>query len=97
MEAARRSLAFCSGRSRLAADNTNRVRRATCDNPQTRNEKNKEDAAREARSKKISMTEKGGGNGGRKERRWWRTTTKAMMYAGGVLYVGVKNNNHHRV
>lgn len=93
MEAARRSLAFCSGHSRLAADNTNRVRRATCDNPQTRNGNRMQ--LNRLGPKKISMTEgEDGSNGGRKEQRGWETITKEMMHVGSICHGGVRNNNH---
>lgn len=58
----------------------------------------REDAAQEAGSKGIPMTE--GVVAGR-GRGWWRgkleTTTKGMMYVHRVIYGGVENNNHHKV
>lgn len=94
MEAARRSLAFCSGRSRLAADNTNRVRRATCDNPQTRDEKRTQ---LRRPSPKINIHDGGVEGGGRKEGKVWGTTTKGMINVDGIFYGCVKNNNHQRI
>lgn len=96
VEAARRSLAFCSGRSRLAADNTKRVRVATCDSPQTRDgKKKKEGGSWEAEPQKISMT-KGGVMVKVRKRRWWSTNSKKMRYVDDVVHGGVENNNHHK-
>jgi len=57
----------------------------------------KQDAAREAGSKKISMTKGGAGSdGAKREWRGWETTTKEMMYVDGIGHEGVENNSHHK-
>lgn len=82
MEAARRSLAFCSGRSRSAADNTNRIKRAACDNPQTRNGQGER---LEEAGPKINnfMTEEKNGSVKKKK-------TKRMKYADAIFDEGVR-------